>query len=307
MGIEDENDDSNQDENNSQDNNNQDGGKDKQEQTSRFADKGLGKFRTKEEETTEDDGADPKDPKSVKEPNADGRPDHIPAKFWDAEKKEVRVEAMSKAYNAAEKALRSNGKNISADVPENEEDYFAEGVELDESVDKIGLETDDPGLKVAANVFKKYGIGKEVAQGIVKDMFKGMNEHAPAPVDPDQEMKALGPNGKAVVDGTLLWLERLDKEGKLNDDDANVAVGLLGSAKGVRFLNKLRGMSGEMPIPTGHHIPSSAGMSPTEWHSAYAKAVGEKNYKEQERLDALSAGVFGNGPASGSPIRGTVD
>lgn len=274
----------------------------KQETPPSKFDKGLGKFRTKEEE--EGDGTKEPGEKEVKEPAADGRPDHIPAKFWDAEKKEIKVDAMAKAYSTAEKALRSNGKGISADVPESEDDYFKEGVQLDETVTNIGLETDDPGLKVAAGVFKRYGIGKEVANNIVKDMFKGMNEHAPTPIDPDQELKSLGPNGRAVIDGTTVWLEKLDREGQLSDEDANVAVELLGTARGVRFLNKLRGMTGEMAIPTGHHNPPSGGMSPNEWHSAMMKAVGEKDYKEQERLDKISASVFGNGASPSSPIRG---
>lgn len=281
-------------------------GGDQKSTASRFDAKGLGKFRTKEEEG-EGDGTKEEGDKRLtdqKEPNADGRPDHIPAKFWDAEKKEIKVDAMAKAYSVAEKALRSNGKSISADVPETEEDYFKEGVALDPEVTKLGLETDDPGLKVAASVFKKYNIGKEVAHNIVKDMFKGMNEHAPTPIDPDQELKSLGPNGKAVIDGTMIWLEKLDREGQLSDDDANVAVELLGTAKGVRFLNKLRGMTGEMSIPAGHHVTPSGGMSPNEWHEAYRKAVGEKDYKEQERLDKISASVFGGGASPSSPIRG---
>lgn len=259
------------------------------EPASRFADKGLGKFRAKEEGEPADD----------KTPAGD-RPKWLPEKFKSPE-------ALATAYETLETKLRNSGKINPDDlVPEEGtvEAYFGEGVQLDEAVDRIGLAPDDPGLKVAADVFKRYGIGKQTATAIVKDMFKGMNEHAPTPLDPEQEMKALGPNGAAAIDGTILWLEKLDREGKLSDDDADFAIDLMGTARGVKFLNKMRGMSGERSIPMGAHIPSAGGMSPDEWHVAYKAAVSTKNYKEQERLDKISGGVFGTGAASGSPIRG---
>lgn len=260
--------------------------------SSRFADKGLGKFRSQEDEEEAGNKGDKQE--------AGDRPKWLPEKFKSPE-------ALATAYDELYKKLRDNGKiNPDDAVPEEGtvEAYFGEGVELDEAVDRIGLAPDDPGLKVAADVFKKYGIGKQTATAIVKDMFKGMNEHAPAPLDPEQELKALGPNGRAAIDGTVLWLEKLDREGKLSDEDADFAIDLMSTAQGVKFLNKMRGMTGERSIPLGAHIPSSGGMSPDEWHVAYKAAVKAKDYKEQERLDKISAGVFGSGAASGSPIRG---
>lgn len=267
---------------------------------SRF-DVGLGKLRTQEEEQEEQDGKDPKEVKPGE------RPAYVQEKFWDAKTGQIRHEAMAKAYGDLETKLRNGGKVDPNDtVPETATvaDYFGEEIALDESVDRIGVTMDDPGLKVAADVFHKYGIGKATALNIVKDMFKGMNEHAPAPMDPDAELKSLGPNGKAVIDGTYAWLNKIDAEGQLNDDDAETAISLMGTARGVKFLNKIRGMTGEQAIPMGQHIPASGGMSPQEWHQAYGAAIKAGDEKEQERLDNMSAGVFGNAPASGSPIRG---
>lgn len=272
----------------------------KEEKPSRF-DTGLAKFRSQEEQQQEQEGKDPKEVKPGE------RPAYIQEKFWDAKTGQIRHEAMAKAYGDLETKLRNGGKVDPNDtVPETATvaDYFGEAIELDESVDRIGVTMDDPGLKVAADVFHKYGIGKATALNIVKDMFKGMNEHAPAPIDPDAELKSLGPNGKAAIDGTFAWLNKLDREGKLNDEDAETAISLMGTARGVKFLNKIRGMTGEQAIPTGHHIPASGGMSQEEWHQAYGEAVAKQDYKKQEELDKISAGVFGNGPASGSPVRG---
>lgn len=289
---------------------NEDGAQQQQEEqqeekpaASRFDNAGLAKFRSQEEEQQQEGD------KEQKEVRPGERPSNIPEKFWDAKAGVVRSDAMAKAYADLETKLRNGGKTDPDDiVPENATvaDYFGEAIELDESVDRIGLTMDDPGLKVASEVFHKYGIGKATALNIVKDMFKGMNEHAPAPMDPDAELKSLGPNGKHVIDGTYAWLNKLDREGKLNDDDAQIAIEMMGTARGVKFLNKIRGMTGEQAIPTGHHVPASGGMSSEEWTLAYQEAIKNGDEKKQRELDDISAGVFGNSPASGSPMRGLV-
>lgn len=277
-----------------------------EEKPSRFDNAGLLKHRsTGDEGGTEGDNNQEEERKDSQQTAS--RPENVPEKFWDAKTGQLRHEAMIKAYNDLETKLRNGGKiDPDDEVPEQAtvEAYFGESIELDESVDRLGLEMDDPGLKVAADVFARHGIGKKTAAAIVKDMFKGMNEFAPAPIDPEQELKALGPNGKAVIDGTYAWLNKLDREGKLNDDDADVLIGMMATANGVKTLNKLRGMTGEMPIPTGHHVPASGGMSPEEWTIAYQEAIAKGDEKRQEELDKISAGVFGNAPAAGSPIRG---
>lgn len=274
------------------------GGEGEGKSPSRFADKGLGRFRQAEGEGDEEG-----DDKHQQQAGEGERPEWLPEKFKSPE-------AMARAYADLETKLRNGGKVDPDDIVPDEgtpEAYFGEDFALDEGVDRLELAPDDPGLKVASDVFKKYGIGKKTAASIVKDMFKGMNEHAPMPVDPEQELKALGPNGRAVIDGNLLWLEKLDREGQLSDEDAQMAIDLMATARGVRFLNKLRGMTGERSIPTGHHVPAAGGMSPKEWHRAMQKAIAAKDYDKQAELDRISAGVFGNGPASGSPILGTVD
>lgn len=275
-----------------------------EEKPSRF-DVGLAKMRSKEGEEQQ------QQQQQEQEPVKPGvRPEHIPEKFWDAKTGTIRADAAVKAYSDLETKMRNGGKIDPNDtVPEAPDvaQYFGDAIELDPEVDRLGLAMDDPGLQVAAKVFHEEGIGKATAMRIVQKMFKGMNEHAPSPVDPEQELKALGPNGKAAIDGTFAWLNKLDREGKLSDDDADMAVSLMGTARGVRFLNKLRGMTGEMSIPTGHHIPASGGMSPEEWQTAMMEAVGAKDYKRQEELDRMSAGVFGAGTSSGSPLRGIAN
>lgn len=257
----------------------------------RFGDKGtFSQFRTKEEP---DEGGDKltgeEHNKEQKETAA--RPDWLPEKF-------KTPADMAKAYSQLETKLRNGGKADPDDtVPEEgtAEAYFGKDFKLDDEVDRLGIETDDPGLKVAAEVFKKHGIGTKTAASIVREVFKGMNSHAPAPIDPEQEFKSLGNNGQAVIDANYSWLNKMDQEGRLSDEDANIAVGLMDTAAGVRFLNKMRSMAGERSIPLGSHVPASGGMSPEDWQSAYAAAIEKGDERERARLDSISAGVFGTG------------
>lgn len=275
---------------------NDEGGEDKPA-SSRFDDvKGFG--GTRPEDQSEDDQGDKTD-KDNGEKNDDKRPEWLNPKFKTAEEQ-------ARGYDNLYKLMRDKGVDPNDAVPETGDvaGYFGDGVELDESVDRLGLAPDDPGLEAAAKIFHKEGIGKNKAMRIVQQMFVEMNAHAPAPMNVEEELKLLGSNGRAVIEANRQWLAGMDRDGKLSDSDADVALGLLGTAAGNKLLNKFRSMAGEMPVPIGQHMPVTNGMSPEEWRAAYSEAIKNNDEKEQARLDGISAGVFGNHAASGSPLRG---
>lgn len=258
-------------------------------------DKGDDKKEKKEEQQQEDKGG------------ADGRPAGVPEKFWDAKTKTVKAADLAKAYGELEKShgTLKRSKGLGDDVPENPADYFKDGLELDKEVDRLSIEgPDDPGLKAWGEIAHKYGIGKAAAINIAKDMFKTMNGVAPAPIDPEAERAALGPNHKAVVDGVFTWLEGMERAGKIGDADAEIVLGLAKTANGIKFLNKIRGMTGERPIPIDVPHGASTDMSPEEWQDAMHAAVKAKDYKEQARLEKIGESIFGNEAASSSPLRG---
>ena len=239
----------------------------------------------------------------------DGRPAGVPEKFWDAKTKTVKSDDLAKAYGELEKShgALKRSKGLGDDVPDTADEYFKDGLELDKEVDRLSIEgPDDPGLKAWGEVAHKFGIGKAAAIGIAKEMFKTMNGHAPAPIDPEAERAALGPNHAAVVDGVFTWIEGLDRSGKLGDNDADTVLSLARTANGIRFLAKMREMSGERTIPL--NPPGGGdqgGMSPEEHQAALIEAIKTKNYKEQARLEKLGESIFGTDPANGSPLRGT--
>lgn len=85
------------------------------------------------------------------------RPEYIEEKFWDAEKGEIRTEALAKSYGELQRKL-SSGKtdNVSAGVPEKYELELPEGVEeLSESDEQL---------------FKDMGLNNEQAQKVLNHL-----------------------------------------------------------------------------------------------------------------------------------------
>ena len=232
----------------------------------------------------------------------DGRPEGLPDKFWDADKKAIRADALAKSYAELEARHGKLKRDKGGDVPEKPEDYFADGIELPETVDRLTIDgADDPGLKAAASVFHKYGVGRETAINIVRDMFVEMNETAPAPIDTDAEFAALGTpeQAEATIEAVGLWLDGAASDGRMSERDVEIATNLAETADGVRFLVAMRALAGEQRVPS---LPGSGprGMSREQWGEAYKAAVREGDYKEQERLDGMSAAIFGDDPSHGA-------
>lgn len=235
-------------------------------------------------DTNGDDGVKPKIPDKFL--NKDGTPN---------------VDGMAKAYADLEKAhgdLKRSKTPGGGEVPETADGYFAEGVKLPDSVENLTVTADDPGLKSWAKICKEEGIGKDLATRLMTKMFVEMDEFAPAPIDPDKEMESLGKGGPAMVDGLFVWVDGMERAGDLSVDDVNVIEQIMMTANGARFLAKMRNLSGEKSIPVS---PGSGarGMSEAQLDEAYKQAVKDKNYAEQERLDALRDQVAPEGTAPG--------
>jgi hypothetical protein len=70
-------------------------------------------------------------------------------------------------------------------------------------------------------------------------------------VDPAVEMKKLGPNANAVIDGMVGWARNLVQKGVWGKDDFEEFKIMGGTAGGIRALMKLReSYEGRIPIET---------------------------------------------------------
>ena len=233
----------------------------------------------------------------------DGRPKGLADKFWNAKDKTVNVDAITKAYADLEKAhgdlKRQKG---GGEVPKDAAEYFKEGVTVpDDAANFKGLGADDPGVKAWAEVCQKRGIGKTLATELMSDMLVTMNGHVAAPVDPEREMQALGKGGPAMIDGLFTWIDGMEQSGDLAEDDIDVIESIMGTAKGARFMAKIRNMTGEKPIPV--NVGEGArGMSAQQWRDEMREAVKAKDYKKQAELEALGERINGTDNAfSGQP------
>lgn len=248
------------------------------------------------------DGEREPDPKPNDTPDESGRPEHIPEKFWDDKGKAIKTEDLAKAYSELETAhgkLRRE-KSIGGEVPDNAEDYFKDGLELGEEVDRLSVEgPDDPGLKAWGEICHKYDIGKELATNLAKDMFGLMNQYAPEAIDPEAEMEKLGKGAEAIIDGVFTWVEGAEASGKLSEADIQVVDQLQKTADGIAFLVKMRDMAGEERIPL---VPATGqrGLSQEQWSEEMKEAVKSKDYKRQAELDEMSKEIFTGQPAHGS-------
>ena len=230
------------------------------------------------------------------------KPEGLAAKFWDSDKGEVRTDVLTKSYaelEAAHGKLRRD-KTIGGEVPENATDYFDKDFKLDESVDRIALENgiDDPGLQAWGEVCKKYDIGKELAVNLAQDMFMVMNDKMPEVIDPEQEREALGKGADAIVEGVQTWAEGLEAGKRISDDDAEIINDLSKTAQGIKFLVRMREMTGEQRIPLVDHGGKKQ-MSQSDWKEAMKAAVKKEDYARQKELDDISADIFGNAPSHG--------
>jgi hypothetical protein len=171
------------------------------------------------------------------------RPEHIPEKFWDPEKGEIRHEAMAKAYQDLEKKLGNNKK-----APD---DYK---IELDDDLKKL-FQADkvesDPMLKW----FKDYAKSNNFTQEMFNDALKGFGktagdflkgEGAPPPMpDAKEELGKLGKNGQAIVDNQVEFLSGLFKRGELNEGQMQEILILTETAAGIQALQAIRKHYGE--------------------------------------------------------------
>jgi hypothetical protein len=68
-------------------------------------------------------------------------------------------------------------------------------------------------------------------------------------IDPAQELKALGPNAHAIVDGMANWARGLVNKGVLSKDDFEEFKIMGGTARGINVLLKIReAYEGRVPI-----------------------------------------------------------
>ncbi len=224
------------------------------------------------------------------------RPDNVPEQFWDAEKGEIKIDALLKSQADSRKAyedLKKQQGNKKGTTVEKAEDYVFENSDEVKAVLGHELEKDDPALGLFANIAHKLGLTQEQYQEGVATFLTGAKEFMPASISIEDEMKKLGENGDAVMKSVLNWGEQLKDNGLWSEDELEEIVIMGSTATGLSALNKLREhFGGEKVIPLN---AGASGELPSK--EELYKAVASKEYDEdpvyRKKIDDQFKQVFG--------------
>lgn len=215
------------------------------------------------------DGADlfdlaGEEPEAKAEDGKPARPDWLPEQFWNAEKGEMRTDALAKSW----RDLRGKVSQGVERPPEKPDAYVPPKVEgLPEGM--IGGEGDTlwPSIQQAAH---KAGISQKqldaLAAPFLGAVAQQLQEQGKA-ADPEAQAAAaeaefdkLGPNGRALVRDVGGWMKGLQSQGMFTDEEVKALRGV-STAAGIRALAKLRELTGEKPIPTDAMQPDAMSLA----------------------------------------------
>jgi hypothetical protein len=249
---------------------------------------------------------------------ADGRPEWVPEKFWNAaeakaattpeERTKLAASAMQKSYNELETRLRNTKPSA---APEKAEEYELKIPETAKAF-AAGMKDDDPLLGGYRETAHKLGLSKDQAAGVYQWFAEAMNEHIPPPMDVNAEMEKLGPNAQAFIDDVVGRAFQLRDWGVFSDADIEEYRIACGTAEGMQMMSKLFAHFGEKTVPA-NIIPSEGGL-PSHEELRAMKFVqvesgpnkGQQRYNVdpdyRKKIDAMYDKVYGNEPAGKSRV-----
>ena len=156
------------------------------------------------------------------------RPDFWPENFWKKDSNEPDLEGIAKSWSDLRKQI-SQGKHKAPADGKYDLKAFGEEAEANPIASTLATWAKDNSLSQAAFddlVGNLQTQARELMQG---DM-----------VDPAAEMKQLGPNGGAIVNGMVDWARGLVNKGVWSKDDFEEFKIMGGTARGITALMKVR-------------------------------------------------------------------
>jgi hypothetical protein len=165
------------------------------------------------------------------------RPEFWPENFWKKDSNEPDLEGIAKSWSDLRKQI-SQGKHKAPADGKYDLKAFGEEGDTNPIATTLSGWAKDNGLSQAAFddlVGNLQTQAKEIMQG---DM-----------VDPAAEMKQLGPNGGAIVNGMVDWARGLVNKGVWSKDDFDEFKIMGGTARGITALMKVReAYEGRVPL-----------------------------------------------------------
>lgn len=160
------------------------------------------------------------------------RPDWLPENFWNGDKGEANYEAMAKSWSDMRK-LVSTGKHKAPEGGKYNTEALGDAVPADQLVEFAA----------------KHGLSQAAFDDLAAQTKAMAEASAPQAIDTQAEMKALGPNANAIINGMVGWARGLVQKGVWGSDDFEEFKIMGGTAKGMRALMKMReAYEGRIPV-----------------------------------------------------------
>lgn len=189
-------------------------------------------------------------------------PEGLDEKFWDAEKKQVKVDDLTKDYLTVSKRAEGLRKELSKgkhNAPEAPDKYKVTFDDVADEAERKALQDSiiDSEENVLLQEFKKNahaaGLSQEQFNNLVRPISKFINDQV-AEVKPEtdeefevrkaEEYKKIGKNAPQIIRAVSEFTLNMERMGNFNKEDVKIATQLASSAEGVSFLNRLRMVSG---------------------------------------------------------------
>lgn len=219
------------------------------------------------------------------DPNADDdtpleRPDFWPEKFWNKDEQAPDLEGISKSYVELEKKFRAGGHK----PPENGE-Y---------DIGSLGLQAEDPVVKSYVGWAQKYGISQQAFEDLAKEITGiSANNLQETKQSMAQELEALGPNAKAIINNMAQWGRGMVDKGIWSKDEFQEFTRWGDTAKGIKALQKLRETyEGRVPTET-LKTDSEGSMSKEELDAMVANPEYKTNPSYRLKVERLFEKMYG--------------
>jgi len=165
------------------------------------------------------------------------RPDWWPENFWKNDDSAPDLEGIAKSWTDLRKKI-SQGKHKAPEDGKYDTSAFGETPD------------GDPLKQHVLDWAKDYGISQSALDDLVGQVVEmGIGNAEQAEINTQEEMKLLGPNAEARINGMVKWASNLVNKGVWSKDDFEEFKVMGGTARGIAALEKLRASyEGRLPI-----------------------------------------------------------
>lgn len=199
----------------------------------------------------------PPDPTKAAAEDPLERPDYWPENFWNKDSNEPDLEGIAKSWRDLRAKISKGSHNAPADGK-----YDLSSFGGEESAD-------NPMASTLAGWAKDNGLSQAQFDDLATALRSQAQEMmAGEMIDPAVEMKQLGPNAGAVIDGMVNWARGLVSKGVWSKDDFDEFKIMGGTARGLNALMKIReAYEGRLPVES---VPLDGAPSKDELYAMVA-------------------------------------